>query len=261
MRSSYPEAEGMKSLYNRIFKNNQVTYGRPYPIKLPVNIQPLVEEPATYEDLDPLETESPESILEKAREEAALIIKEAEYEAERILGEARAEAASNTRATLEEAWQKGYGEGNDAAREQYASIIAQAEEARDSALIEHDEVLAGMEAEIVGLVTAVAARVVGNELATNPDTVLYLVRQALDRCSNKNHLVLKVSGEDYEYIVASRDRLNALAPGTADMEIKRDPSLERGACLVDTPFGSVDSGAGTRLQKIEEAFREILEGR
>lgn len=251
----------MRSLYSRIFKNNQVTYGRPFPIKVPISLQPPVEEEPEEEEPELEETESPESLLEKAKEEAALIIKEAEYEAARVVDEARAEAEGRTRATLEEAWQKGYGEGMDAAKEQYASIIAEAGEVRDSALAEHDEVLAGMEEEIVGLVTAVAAKVVGNELATNPDTVLYLVRQALDRCSNKNGLVLKVSPEDYEYIVENRDRLDALAAGSADMEIKRDPTLEQGACLVDTPFGSVDSGVQTRLQKIEEAFREILEGR
>lgn len=251
-------------MYNRIFKNNQVTYGRPYQIKIPMNLQAPAQEESEEDappQAEPEEAENPEAILERAREEAALIIKEAEYEAARILEDARAEAERNTRAVLEEAWQKGYDEGNESAKEQYEGIIREAEAARESAREEHDRVLADMEAEIISLVTEVSREVIGNELATNSDSILYLVRQALEKCSNKNGLVIKVSPADYEYLAENRDRLNMLVQGAGDMEIKQEPSLEPGACLVETPFGSVDASAQTRLRKVEEAFRDILEGR
>jgi flagellar assembly protein FliH len=251
-------------LYNRIFKNNQVTYGRPYQIKIPVNLQTFIEDDPN-EDIqlqyESEEVESPEVILEKAREEAALIIKEAEYEAIRIQDAAHAEAERNTKTVLEDAWQKGYDEGNESAKDQYAGIIMEAEAARESAMEEHDTVLAGIEAEIVDLVTEVSKRVIGNELATNRDSIISLVRLALEKCSNKNNLVLKVAPGDYEYLVENRDRLNMMVQGTGDMEIRQNQSLEPGSCLVETSFGSVDASAQTRLRKIEEAFREILEGR
>lgn len=241
-----------------------MTYGRPYQIKIPVNLQTLNEE-ESEEDIqlqhEPEEVESPESVLEKAREEAELIIKEAEYEAARILEDARTEAEKNTKAVLEEAWQKGYDEGNGSAKEQYAGIIQEAEAARESAMEEHDQVLAGMETEITELVAEVSRTVIGNELATNKDTIIYLVRQALEKCSNKNNLVLKVAPGDYEYLMENRERLNMMVQDTGDMEIRQDLSLEPGACLVETSFGSVDASAQTRLRKIEEAFRDILEGR
>ena len=91
--------------------------------------------------------------------------------------------------------------------------------------------------------------------------MIYLVRQALESCSNKTNLVLKVSPADYEYITGNMDRLASLAPGSGDIEIKQDLSLEPGSCIIDSAFGSVDAGVRTRLRKIEEAFREILEGR
>lgn len=252
-------------MYNRIFKNNQVTYGRPYQIKVPVNLQSFVEEEESDEDLqlrpEPEEIEDPAAILEKARADAALIIKEAEYEAARIMEEARAEAEKNSKAIFEDAWQKGYAEGNDSAKEQYAGLIMEAEAVRESAMEEHDKVLEGIEAEIIGLVTEVSARVIGNELAANRDSIISLVRLALEKCSNKNGLVLKVAPADYEFLVENRDRLNTMVQGAGDMEIRQDQSLEPGSCLLETPFGSVDASAQTRLRKIEEAFKEILEGR
>jgi flagellar assembly protein FliH len=252
-------------LYNRIFKNNQVTYGRPYQIKIPAKLQNFNEEEEQDEDLhlqfESEEVESPEAILEKAREEAALIIKEAEYEAARIMEDAHAEAEKNTKAILENAWQKGYDEGNESAKEQYAGIIMEAEATRESAMEEHDKVLAGIETEIIDLVTEVSKRVIGAELSTNRDSIISLVRLALEKCSNKNNLVLKVASGDYEYLLENRDRFNMMVQGAGDMELRQDQSLEPGSCLVETPFGSIDASAQTRMRKIEEAFIDILEGR
>ena len=253
-------------MYNRVFKNNQVTYGRPYQIKIPVNLQTFVEdEEETDDDMqlqnESEEIESPESILEKAREEAALIIKEAEYDAARIIEDANTEAEKNTKAILEDAWQKGYDEGNESAKEQYSGLIMEAEAALESAMEEHDKVLEGIETEIIDLVAEVSKSVIGSELATNRDSIICLVRLALEKCSNKNNLMLRVSPGDYEYLVENRDRLNTIVQGAGDMEIRQDQSLEPGSCLLETPFGSVDASAQTRLRKIEEALRDILEGR
>ena len=251
-------------MYNRIFKNNQVTYGRPYQIRIPSNIQTFVEEEPDEDvqlQFESEEIESPEAILEKAREEAALIIKEAEYEAARIMEDAHTEAEKNTKAVLEDAWQKGYDEGNESAKEQYAGLILEAEATRESAMEEHDKVLSGIETEIINLVTEVSGRVIGNELTTNRDSIICLVRLSLEKCSNKNNLVLKVAPGDYEYLMENRDRLNMMVQGAGEMEIRQDQSLEPGSCLLETPFGCIDASAQTRLRKIEEAFRDILEGR
>lgn len=241
-----------------------MTYGRPYQIKIPVNLQTFVEDEPDEDiqlQFEAEEVESPEQILEKAREEAAFIIKEAEYEAARIMEDARAEAERNTKAVLEEAWQKGYDEGNESAKEQYSSLITEAESVMESALVEHDKVLADIETEIIDLVTEVSARVIGSELSSNKESIISLIKLAIEKCSNKNNLILKLAPGDYEYIMENRDRLNMMVQGAGEMEVRLDQSLESGSCLLETPFGSVDASAHTRMRKIEEAFRDILEGR
>jgi flagellar assembly protein FliH len=42
------------------------------------------------------------------------------------------------------------------------------------------------------------------------------------------------------------------------IDIKIDYSLESGDCLLETPYGSVDGSANTRLNEIEKVFRGLV---
>lgn len=246
-------------MYNRVFKNEQVTYGRPYPIKIPVT-------PSTHAEIDD-DTQpkddipaNPEELLEIARQKCDAIINEARLEAEKLLEEARFKAEKEAEAIAEEAWQRGYAEGMAAAAEQSRSMLDEAQKIKESASEEYDSILAGMEADIVELVIKTARKAVAGELATNRDVILQLVSSALSECSNKNGAIVRVCPDDGKYLEENRDRLAAMTEGAGGIEIKPDSTLKPGDCIVETPLGSIDGGAGTRLDKIEDAMRQEYEG-
>lgn len=254
----------MKSLYNRIFKNNQVTYGKPYQVQIPVTVHKLKIEEMDAEEAETdeqPESIDPEEMLENTKHKCELMTREAELEAERILEEARQKAAGEAQKITEEAWQKGYAEGIDAAAEQSRDIIAQAEEMRNEAQREHEEMIAGMEEEMLDLVMAVARKVVAGELATDREVIVRLIRDALPKCSNKEGAILRVSPEDADRLAEDREGLLSGIEGADSLEIKKDSTLHEGDCIIETKLGSVDAGVDTRLDKIEEAFREELQGR
>lgn len=258
----------MKSLYNKIVKNSQITYGAPFQIKIPLRLQNISQFDNSSEDENMENADNGdeipfnhEELLEKAHRECELIIKEAGFEAERLLEQAAKEAGKNAQNTLEEAWQRGYSEGMEAARHQNESILAEAEEIRLIASEEHDSILAGLEAEIVELVLGITRKVVACEVLSNKNVILQLVKEALHNCSDKNGAVLKVSPEDFENLNGNMDQLLTTAEGADSLEIKKDSTLRQGGCIVETSLGSVDAGVETKLDKIGEAFREQLEGR
>lgn len=250
----------MKSLYSRIFKNSQVIYGRPFQVSAPMNITEIgivcdgADEPDENGEAQP----GPEELLENARKESELIIKEAGLEADRIIEAAKREAGSKAKDIEEEAWQKGYAEGMEAASSQNEAILAEAEKIRRSAEQEHESVMAGLESEIVELVINVARKTVAGELTANREVIRQLVADALPGCSNKNGAVLRVSPEDYGFLEENKERLLSGIEGADMLEIRKDGAMKRGDCVIETPLGSVDAGAGTRLKKIEETFREML---
>lgn len=254
----------MKSLYNynKVFKSSQITYGVPFQVRIPLALQNADKQEESQGIFvtpeEPEIKEKPEEIIQQAQEEAAMIIKEAEYEARRIVEDAYTEAKEKAAVMEEEAWQKGYAEGAAAAQKQYEEILAEAEEIKAGTLVEHDEVLAGIEAELINLVLDVSKKVIGSEIALNKENLIYLVKQAIDGCSNKKGIVLKVAPEDYAFLASNHDRLAALIDCADELELKQEMSLKPGACILETPFGNLDAGVQTKLAKIEEAFRELL---
>ncbi len=250
-------------MYNKVFKNNQVTYGRPYQIRVPdppQNFSNTDEDLEENEDLQ-YEPTDPEELLERARRKCEVLLKEAGMEADKLLEEARLKAEKEAADIAEESWQRGYAEGMEAASEQNRSILEEAGKIRDSAAEEYGSIIAGMEADIVELVIRVARKATAAELTTNRDIILQLVSSALSECSNKKGAIIRVSPTDSQYLLENRDRLATMAEGTDSMEIIPDSCMKPGDCIIETPLGSIDAGAGTRLDKIEEAMKEEYEGR
>lgn len=263
VKSSYPEVEEMKSLYNKIFKNNQITYGGSYQIKVPESLLKYADEvnDTVQPEDEPDEQTTPEELLEKTKHKCSMMLKEAQLESDRLMEEAKAEANTQADSIAEEAWQRGYAEGMEAAASQNRAILDEAEQIRINTIEEYETMMNKMEADMVELVMDVSRKTVAAELATNRSVIIQLIRDALPNCSNKSGAVLKVSPIDADYLAENIEELQTSVEGVDDLEIKADSSLKPGDCIVETTLGSVDAGATTRLEKIEAAFMEELEGR
>ena len=253
----------MKSLFNKVFKNNQITYGGSYQIKISENyLKYARDEEDEEQSKDELSGfDDPEVLIENTKQKCDIMIKEAQLEAERLMEEAQAEAKRQADAIAEEAWQRGYAEGNEAAAEQNRAILDEAEQIRNTAIEEYEAMMNSMEADMVALVLDVSRKAVAGELAINQNVIIQLVRDALPNCSNKNGAILKVCQEDADYLAENLSELHAVVEGADELTIKPDCTLKPGDCIIETPLGNVDAGASTKLDKIEAAFREELEGR
>ncbi|MCX8130324.1 MAG: FliH/SctL family protein [Clostridia bacterium] len=250
---------------NKVYKNYQVNVGIPFQIRNPMNFQNL----QTVNTTTPLEKEkenaaeelseaSIESIINDAQQKAELILKEAQFESMRIIEDAEREASELKLSVEEEARQRGYEEGINEAKRQYEDLLQEAEFIKEHAKAEYKEVLAGIESEAVKMILDIARNVIGAEIAFNKEDILYLVKQAFEKCANRERVILRVSPEDFDYIDSNKHRLMSMVGGLSELEIKKDASLKEGGCLIDTPFGSIDAGVQTKLKKIEEAFRQAV---
>ncbi|MCX7710685.1 MAG: FliH/SctL family protein [Clostridia bacterium] len=253
----------MKSLSNKIFKNYQVNVGMPFQVRTPVNFHTLqhsslVDEEEEKEESNCIEKENPDEIIARAKEEAELIIKEAQMEALRLLENTEREASESKLAIEEEARRIGYEEGYHEAKRQCEDILQEAEFVREHARAEYREVLESIESDAVNVILDIAKKVIGNEISLSKENMLYLIKQAFEKCANKENVVLRVCAEDYDYIIENKEKLQSMVEGIGTLDIKKDASMKAGACLVETPYGNVDAGVQTKLKKIEEAFRSVI---
>ncbi len=202
---------------------------------------------------------SGEDMIESAEERAREIIRNAKAESKKIFDEAMAKVEEEREIVLEQAKKNGFEEGYNQALCQCEDIIQEAGMLKQQALEESRVYLNNIQDEVVSVILDVARKVVGFEVSFNKEDILYIVRDAFESCLHKNHVVLRVSEDDYDYISKSRDKLMAMIQGIGEIEIKVDYSLEPGSCLMETPYGSVDGSVNTRLDEIEKVFRGLID--
>ncbi|HOV27375.1 MAG TPA: FliH/SctL family protein [Pseudobacteroides sp.] len=251
-------------MYNKVYKNYQISLGVPFQVNQSLNFKTIKrvdignEEDSEIYITPQEESKIREQILQSARDEADLIIKEANYEAERIINEIQNEAIENANAIIQEARQKGFEEGYNEVKKQYEDLLVEAESIKEHARVEYKEVLESIESDAVNIVLDITRKVLGMEISTNKEVILSLIKQAFEKCSSKENVVLKVSNEDYEYVCANKDVIMGQVEGIGELDIKKDSSLKAGGCIVETPYGTIDAGMETKFKKIENAFRDVI---
>jgi len=164
--------------------------------------------------------------------------------------------------------QKAYDEGIEKANIEANSIIENARQEADRIVAESIQIknniandykhsMESMEKEIVDLVLEVSQKVIEKEIE-KPDYIIGIVTDALDKAASKKDTILKVSEEDYEFIIENKEKLLFNIEGFGDVEVFKEASLERGSCLVETKFGIIDGSIKTRMQQIEQEVYRIL---
>ena len=65
---------------------------------------------------------------------------------------------------------------------------------------------------------------------------------------------MTVSSEDYNYVIENVELIKSSVKGINQLEVRESRSLEKGSCIIDTDFGSVDGSWDVRLEGIRKVF-------
>jgi flagellar assembly protein FliH len=249
-------------LSSKVYKNYQVNHiGTPFQVKPLFNYQNIRTIEAISLDKNSTDESgiaNSEEIIKNARIDAELIIQEAQYEANRILENSKIEADENKDKIFSEAREKGYNDGFTEGKQQYEELVSEAEQIRENAKLEYKEILDSIESDAVNLILDIAKNVIGTEISFHKEDILYLVKQAFEKCANKESVLLKAAPEDYDFIIANKNRLLSMIENVGELKIKKDSSLKAGACIIETQYGSIDAGIQTKIKKIEEMFKQMI---
>ena len=113
------------------------------------------------------------------------------------------------------------------------------------------------EEDVVMLAVAIARKLLHREIAVDPESLLGLVKAALQRIDIRELHRIRVSPEDAR---ALEEALNG--PGSQRrIEISVDQNLERGAAIFETTRGNLDASIDTQLKEIERGFLDLVKAR
>ena len=101
-------------------------------------------------------------------------------------------------------------------------------------------------------VVQVARRVLHRELSVDPSLLADLAAEGIDALGPKERLIVRLGEFDDDTAIETiRARLTARAP---QCQVLQDPTLSRGACVVETEYGSVDESLEARLASVVAAL-------
>jgi len=115
---------------------------------------------------------------------------------------------------------------------------------------------AGVEAEVVKLALAVAARVLHREAKLDPLLLTGVVRVALEKVAEDSATVLRVPVDATEMW----REVFSMSPESS-LQIVGDERLSAGECVLDTNVGRVELGVAAQLEEIERGFFDLLQQR
>jgi flagellar assembly protein FliH len=113
------------------------------------------------------------------------------------------------------------------------------------------------EEDIVMLAVAIARKLLHREIAVDPDSLLGLVKAAMQRIDAREISRIRVNPDDARSL---DEALNGPA-SIRRIEISLDPSLERGAAILETSRGNLDASVDTQLKEIERGFLDLVRAR
>jgi flagellar assembly protein FliH len=162
--------------------------------------------------------------------------------AERITRE-RAEATHQAEQRLRQEYEAKL----QAEREPIAAALAAFEAQRG-------EYFARVEAEVVRLSLAIAAKILHREAQVDPMLLAALVRITIEKMHEGSSVTVRVgagrSKRWKEYFAGQ--------PSVAHVEVTEDAELSDHDCVLETELGSANFGLDTQLKEVEQGFFDLL---
>ncbi len=157
-----------------------------------------------------------------------------------------------------EGYEKGLSEGEKAgmvlARKEIAQVIKSLKYELENLSDIKNKICKQAEEEVVSLAFAVAEKIISHELAVNEETVLTVVKDALDRVVDYERIMIKVNPVDLNLLEKSIAGLTNHTTKNENITLEGEDSIQSGGCIIETNFGNIDARIGRQLKVIEAAF-------
>jgi flagellar assembly protein FliH len=214
-------------------KENMVVFALPQEGGMKKSVFNLVDCSGNF-----LKFEGPDDIMEKASEKASMLEREA--------------------------YEKGFAQGEKDGLELGAAKALKVVENMETLLNEigclRTDIIKLHEKDIIGLICAVAEKVVHHEVALNGMTSRETVIRAIQLATEKRSILLRVNPEEFDYIEQLKPELFKRFNELTSIEVVSSQSVKRGGCFLETQYGDVDARVETQMEMIRQSLEEAYKG-
>jgi flagellar assembly protein FliH len=167
----------------------------------------------------------------------------------------------NKEAATEAGKTQGYKEGMEQAAADIEQLKAGIHAEKMQLEQDYEQLVSELEPRFIGLLTDIYERVFQVDMKEYGPIVAYLLAQTIRQSDETRDFVIRVSVQDYDYVVAHKAEIKEnAAVGQGNFEIIKDQTLAAGACLIETAGGVFDAGFDTQLQGLNQKLRLLSYG-
>jgi flagellar biosynthesis/type III secretory pathway protein FliH len=112
------------------------------------------------------------------------------------------------------------------------------------------------EVAVVRLSCEIAQKIVEKVAELKEETVVGIVKNALDHLADKQKLTIRVNPVDLEVLKRHQGEWLAAAGTSGAVEIAEDLRIKRGGCLIEGESGSVEAQIDRQIEVMEKALVE-----
>jgi len=193
-------------------------------------------------------TEQANSVLENAKTKAELLLSDAEKQANELKEQQK-------KIGYEEGFDKGYYEGLEKGKAEvsnkYKELIETLKNILESAKLEKQKLISGAEEDIVNLSVEIARKIIHQEISTNKEKILEIVREAIKKIEDKEKIIIYANPEDLELIRSHRENFKQIID-TDELHIMPDELLKSGECKVESKSEIIDTDIDFQLGEIKK---------
>ena len=162
------------------------------------------------------------------------------------------EIEANAELAYEEQRRKGYEDGQEACRSEYAEKVLEV-------ALQSVEYIESLEQTIVNVVTEAVQRVIG-EIDAN-ERIVRIVRSALSTVRNQKRVVARVAPVDEKAVTEGLASMISRGQGASGfLDVIADARLPAGSCILESDLGVVDASLDTQLRALQRAFNAKITG-
>ena len=190
--------------------------------------------------------------IENARAELAAV----KEQADAMIEDAKSQIGAMQMKAYEEAKSQGYQEGERLGRQEADAQINEYLAKKKQLEDEYEKKIEELEPEFIETLTGIYEHIFKVDLTRYRDLVANLLVNAMQNIENTRNFLVHVSKEDYEGVMADKDRIRAEAGGNSvSVEFVEDATLSRSQCLIETENGIYDCSLDTQLSELSRKLK------
>lgn len=175
------------------------------------------------------------------------IILEAKEKAEKIIKEAKQEAEIYKQNIFEDAKQSGYAEGYNIGIAESKMLEEKLRNQIHENQLLYEKQVCELEPEFVKVIIELIKKITGVEMEDRKEVILHLIDSALRKVENSRNFLIKVSKEDYDFVVSKKDDLYTALKDGVYLEIIEDLTLSKNKCLIETDLRIIDCSLDVQM--------------